>query len=104
MRPRHEEDAMMDEHDTKGEGEREHNLPRTTTTGDDEQDYRGPGDSSVQLTARDDPREADPDSTRHSEDDDLLPDVEEDRDEEQEELGDIERPASNLTDRPYGEP
>jgi hypothetical protein len=101
MRPRHEEDAMMDEHDTKGEGEREHNLPRTTTTGDDEQDYRGPGDSSVQLSAREDPREADPDSTGHSEDDDLLPDVEEDRDEEQD--GDIERPASNPTDRPYGE-
>ena len=94
---------MMDEHESEGKGERDHDLPRTTTTGDDEQDYRGPGDSSVQLSARDDPREADPDSTGHSEDNDLLPDVEEDRDEEQEELGDIERPASNPTDRPYGE-
>lgn len=92
---------MMDEHETRGERDRA--LPRTTTTGDDEQDYRGPGDSSVQLSARDDPRKADPDAPGHSEDDDLLPDVEEDRDEEQEELGDIERPASNLTDRPYGE-
>jgi hypothetical protein len=102
MRPRYEEDTTMDERETKGE-ERDHDLPRTTTTGDDEQDYRGPGDSSVQLSARDDPREEDPDSTGHSEDDDLLPDAEEDRDEEQEELGDIERPSSNLTDRPYGE-
>ena len=93
----------MDEHESEGKGERDHDLARTTTTGDDEQDYRGPGDSSVQLSARDDPRGADPDSTGHSEDNDLLPDVEEDRDEEQEELGDIERPASNLTDRPYGE-
>jgi hypothetical protein len=95
---------MTDDHESKGKGEGDHDLPRTTTTGDDEQDYRGPGDSSVQLSARDDPRKADPDSTGHSEDDDLLPDVEkEDRDEEQEELGDIERPESNLTDRPYGE-
>jgi hypothetical protein len=92
---------MMDEHETRNE--RAHALPRTTTTGDDEQDYRGPGDSSVQLSARDDPRKADPDAPGHSEDDDLLPDVEEDPDGEQEELGDIERPASNLTDRPYGE-
>jgi hypothetical protein len=91
---------MMDEHETGDE--RDHAQPRTTTTGDDEQDYRGPGDSSVQLSARDDPRKVDPDSG-HSEDDDLLPDVEEDGDEEQEELGEIERPASNLTDRPYGE-
>lgn len=68
-----------------------------------DKDYRHPGDSSVQLSERDDPRATDPDSTGHSEDDDLLPDVDADPDEEQEDLGDIERPAGNLTDRPYGE-
>ena len=95
---------MADEHEDTTE--RRHNLPRTTTTGDEDEDYRQPGDSSVQFSDRDDPRRTDPDSTAHSEDDDLLPDVpdvDEDREEEQEDLGDIERPAGNLTDRPYGE-
>jgi hypothetical protein len=92
---------MSDDHEDATE--RHHNLPRTTTTGDEDQDYRQPGDSSVQFSDRDDPRRTDPDSTAHNEDDDLLPDVDEDRDEEQEDLGDIERPAGNLTDRPYGE-
>jgi hypothetical protein len=88
---------MMDEHDEH----RHHDLPRTTTTGDEKQDYRQPGDSSVQLSERDDPRKSDSESTGHSEDDHLLSDVDEDRDEE--DLGDIERPAGNLTNRPYGE-
>ena len=96
-----EEDATMDEHET--EDEKDQALPRTTTTGDEEQDHRQPGDSSVQVSARNDPRETDPDSTAHSEDDDLLPEVEEDREEEEEDLGDIERPPSNLPDRPYGQ-
>ncbi len=96
---------MMDEHETEDENEddRHRDLPRTTTTGDEEQDYRQPGDASVQVSARNDPRETDPDSTAHSEDDNLLPEVDEDREEEQEDLGDIERPASNRTDRPYGQ-
>ncbi len=92
---------MADEHEDTTE--RHHNLPRTTTTGDEDQDYRQPGDSSVQFSDRDDPRRTVPDSIAHSEDDDLLPDVDEDRDEEQEDLGDIERPAGNPTDRPYGD-
>jgi hypothetical protein len=89
---------MMDEH----EDDRHHDLPRTTTTGDERRDYRQAGDSSVQSSERDDPRGT-PDSPGHTEDDDLLPDVDTGRDEEDEDLGDIERPAGNLTDRPYGE-
>lgn len=92
---------MVDEHED--DAELDHDLPRTTTTGDKKQDYRQPGDSSVQLSERDDPRTTDPDSTGHTEDDNLLPDLDEDRDEEEEDLGDIERPAGNRTDRPYGE-
>ena len=92
---------MVDEHED--DADRDRDLPRTTTTGDEGQDYRQPGDSAVQSSERNDPRTTDPDSTGHSEDDDLLPDVDADRDEEQEDLGEIERPAGHITDRPYGE-
>lgn len=92
---------MMDKHETREE--RDHALPRTTTTGDDEQDYRGPGDSSVQLSARDDPHRADPTPPATVRTTISFPTWRRTGDEEQEELGDIERPASNPTDRPYGE-
>ena len=78
-------------------------VPRTTTTGDEEQDLRSPGDGGVQDADRTDPRDPDPDLAGHTEDDDLLPDVDQDADEADDDLGEIERPAGHLTDQPYGD-
>jgi hypothetical protein len=78
-------------------------VPRTTTTGDDEQDLRQPGEGAVQDADRTDPRDPDPDVAGHREDNDLLPDAGEEPDGDGDDLGEIERPAGHLTDRPYGD-
>jgi hypothetical protein len=78
-------------------------VPRTTTTGDDEQDLRRPGDGAVQDADRADPRDPDPNLAGHREDDDLLPGAGEEPEGDDDDLGKIERPAGHLTDRPYGD-
>jgi hypothetical protein len=83
-----------------------HDLPRTTTTGDEREDYRHRGDSSVQDADRDEPTAADPKLASHSEDDPILPKVEDEDDDEDradEEQAPPERPSGNLTSRSYGE-
>jgi hypothetical protein len=86
----------------------ERDLPRTTTTGDDREDYRERGDSSVQDAERDDPTPADPQLAGHREDD-SLPEIEdEDEDEDSDEDAEQattppERPSGNLTSRSYGD-
>jgi hypothetical protein len=94
---------MNDEERPSTEGDAEPRVPRTTTTGNEEQDFRQFGDGSVQEVGRDDPHDPRPEFSGHREDDELLPDVADDEDASDEELGDIERPAANPTDRPYGD-
>jgi hypothetical protein len=89
----------MDETDDR----QEPRVPRTTTTGDDEQDLRRPGDGAAQDTKRTDPHNPDPDLAGHREDDDLLSNAGEEPDSDDDDLGEIERPAGNLTNRPYGD-
>jgi hypothetical protein len=88
----------------------ERDLPHTTTTGDDREDYRERGDSSVQDVERDDPTSVDPQLAGHREDDSLLPDREaEDEDGEDENTrtedsdSRTERPSGNPTSRSYGD-
>jgi hypothetical protein len=87
--------------------EPEHDLPRTTTTGDDREDYRERGDSSVQDAERDDPTPPDPQLSGHREDDSLLPEPEDEdghSDDGAEQANTPpERPSGNLTSRSYGD-
>lgn len=94
---------MNDEERPSTEGDAEPRVPRTTTTGNEEQDFRQFGDGSIQEVDRDDPGDPRPEFSGHREDDELLPDVNDDEDASDEELGEIERPAANPTDRPYGD-
>jgi hypothetical protein len=99
----HKEERMNDEERPSTEGDAEPSVPRTTTTGNEEQDFRQFGDGSIQEVDRNDPRDPRPEFSGHREDDELLPDTGDDEDASDEELGEIERPAANPTDRPYGD-